>query len=92
MSASWKEHKEGDEGVQRVERRETERGEKVTAGQLSWCFVASKSTGGEEKAFRNTSKVSVCVVRRASDSIRFKREMSRWSRRWSGRQQSGSRT
>lgn len=61
MSASWKEHKEGDEGVQRVERRETERGEKVTAGQLSWCFVASKSTGGEEKAFRDTSKVSVCV-------------------------------
>lgn len=50
-----------DEGVQRVERRETERGEKVTVGQLSWCFVASKSTGGEEKAFRDTSKVSVCV-------------------------------
>lgn len=38
-----------------------ERGEKVIAGQLSWCLVASKSTSGEEKAFIDMSKVSVCV-------------------------------
>lgn len=37
------------------------KGEKVIAGHLSWCLVASKSTSGEEKAFRDMSKVSVCV-------------------------------
>jgi len=36
-------------------------GEKVIASQLSRCLVASKSTGGEEKAFRDMSKVSVCM-------------------------------
>lgn len=61
MSVSWRKHKEGDKGVRQVEGRETGRGEKAMAGQSSWCLVASKCTGGEEKAFRDTCKVSVCV-------------------------------
>lgn len=57
MPVNWGKHKEDVERVQQVQRWKTQRGEKVITSRLSWCFVAYKSAGGEEKAF------TVCMCR-----------------------------